>query len=252
MAVFTGTGVALVTLFDEAGEGDYAGTARLAVELVERGVRAVVVAGTTGEVDTLDDQERVRLFEAVREAVTGAAVIAGTGAASTRQARSLTASARERGVDAVLARSPRGVADPTDYYEGIAEAARDLPVLGYHFPQVAPPGIPLELLPKLPIQGCKDSSGDMDRLLATLDGWSQPLYVGSSAVLLQAGAMGAAGAILALANSEPELCAAAFGGDARAQSTLTPAHLASLEDFPRGVKRLVADKFGTSTATRVG
>jgi dihydrodipicolinate synthase/N-acetylneuraminate lyase len=252
MAVFTGIGVALVTLFDDAGEVDYAGTARLAVELVGRGVRAVVVSGTTGEVDTLDDGERVRLFEAVREAVTGAVVIAGTGAASTRQARSLTASARERGVDAVLARSPRGVADPTGYYEGIAAVARELPVLGYHFPQVAPPGIPLELLPKLPIQGCKDSSGDMDRLLATLDGWSQPLYVGSSAVLLQAGAMGAAGAILALANSEPELCAAAFAGDPRAQRALTPAHLAALEEFPRGVKRLVAEKFGTSTVTRVG
>jgi len=71
-------------------------------------------------------------------------------------------------------------------------------------------------------------------------------------VLLQAGAIGAAGAILALANCEPELCVAAFDGDARAQRALAPAHLASLRDFPRGMKRLVAHKFGTSSAARVG
>jgi 4-hydroxy-tetrahydrodipicolinate synthase len=253
--VFTGVGVALVTLFDEVGEVDYSATAEHASRLVRLGVTAVIVAGTTGEVDALSDEERIRLFEAVRAAVppsSGAAVVAGTGAPSTRQASALTAAALGSGVDAVLARSPRGVADPTGYYRGIAEAAGEVPVLAYHFPAVAPPGIPLELLPHLPVVGCKDSSGSMDRLLATLDSWSGSLYVGSAAILLQAGLLGCAGAILALANAEPELCIAAFAGEPDAQRKLTAAHLAASREFPVGIKRLTAERFSTSAAARIG
>lgn len=254
--VFTGVGVALVTLFDADGEVDYRATADHAARLVELGVRAVIVCGTTAEVDALTDDERMRLFEAVRAAVpadSGAAIVAGTGAPSTRQASALTDAVRAGvGADAVLARSPRGVTDPTGYYRGIAEAAGDLPVLAYHFPAVSPPGIPLDLLPSLPVVGCKDSSADMTRLLATLDSWSGALYVGSAAVLVQAGALGCAGGILALANVEPELCAAAFAGDAGAQRKLTAAHLAASQGGPRGLKRLVADRFGTSDAVRIG
>lgn len=254
-AVFTGVGVALVTVFQDDGEVDYRGTAHFAAELAELGVQAVIVAGTTGEADALDDAERVQLFEAVRAAVPrerAVPVVAGTGGSSTRQARALTAAARNRGVDAVLARSPRGVADPTDYYRGVADAAAGLPVLAYHFPAVAPPGIPLDVLPNLPVVGCKDSSGDADRMLATLERWDRSLYVGSAALLLAAGQLGCAGAILALANAEPELCAAAFAGDADAQRKLTPALIGSQSDFPRGIKAMVAERFGISAAARMG
>jgi 4-hydroxy-tetrahydrodipicolinate synthase len=252
---FAGVGVALVTLFDPDGEVDYSATAAHAARLVGLGVTAVIVAGTTGEVDTLSDDERVRLFDAVRAAVpasAGASVVGGTGAASGHQARALTAAARNSGVDAVLARSPRGVADPTGYYRAVADAAGDLPVLAYHFPAAAPPGIPLDLLPSLPVVGCKDSSADVTRLLATLDSWSGALYVGSPAILLQAGMLGCAGGILALANVEPELCAAAFAGDAGAQRKLTGAHLAASKGGPPALKRLVADRFGTGDTARIG
>lgn len=144
--VFRGAGAALVTLFDDNGEVDYAATAAHAARLAELGTAAIAVCGTTGEVDALSDDERLRLFDAVRAAVppsSGTAVLAGTGATSTRQARALTARARDCGADAFLARSPRAVADPRDYYRAIAEAAGVIPVLGYHFPAVSPPGIPL-------------------------------------------------------------------------------------------------------------
>jgi dihydrodipicolinate synthase/N-acetylneuraminate lyase len=124
-------------------------------------------------------------------------------------------------------------------------------VLAYHFPAVAPPGIPLEMLDELPVSGCKDSSGDPDRLLATLESWQGRLYVGSSAMLLQAGLLGASGAILALANAEPELCVSAFRGEPDAQLKLTRAHLAASADFLRGIKRLVAARFETSEQIRI-
>src|SRR5579884_4247140 len=92
--VFTGVGVALVTVFQDDGEVDHRATARLAAELVELGVQSLIVAGTTGEADALEDAERVQLFETVRAAVPrerGVPVVAGTGGSSVRQARALTA-----------------------------------------------------------------------------------------------------------------------------------------------------------------
>ncbi len=251
-APFTGVGVALATLFDDDGEVDVAATAEHAVRLVELGVRAVVVAGSTGEAAALSAEERAILLEAVRRAVPDhVPVLAGTGAPSARQAAALTLSAREHGADGVLVLSPPRTPDPRPYYEQVARAAGDLPVLAYHYPTASAPGIPLGALADLPVTGLKDSTGDPDRLLAEL-AWGAPLYTGSSAILALAGPLGCAGAILALANVEPEGCAAAFAGDAAAQRALTAAHLAAKVDFPRGLKELMEARFGTSTVSRLG
>ncbi|MGH8997836.1 MAG: dihydrodipicolinate synthase family protein, partial [Acidimicrobiia bacterium] len=209
---FTGVGVALATLFDEDGEVDVAATAEHAATLVDLGVTAVVVCGSTGEAATLSAEERVLLLVGVREAVPDAVpVIAGTGAPSARQAAALTLSAREHGADAALVLSPPGSADVRPYYEVVAASAGDMPVLAYHFPAVSSPGIPVDVLPTLPVAGCKDSSADPTRLLEEL-GLGLALYTGSAALLSLAGPVGCAGAILALANVEPEGCAAAFEG----------------------------------------
>src|SRR6266540_1174087 len=197
--LFTGVGVALVTLFDDDGEVDAKATADHAAALVELGVRAVIVAGSTGEAATLAEAERTALLTEVRQAV------------------------------------PSGT-----------------PVLAYHFPQVSAPGIPVDVLPDLPVHGLKDSSGDPDRLLrerTTYNGW---LYVGAATLLALAGPLACSGAILALANAEPERCSAAFAGDAEAQLALAEAHMAAQRNFPHGLKALVADRFGTSRVARLG
>jgi 4-hydroxy-tetrahydrodipicolinate synthase len=249
--VFTGVGVALVTLFDDQGELDAPGGAALAAQLVDLGVRAVVVAGTTGEAAALEPAERIALLEAVRRAVPSVPVIAGTGAPSARQAAALTRDAVERGADGVLALSPPGVTDSRAYYDAVAKAAAGTPVLAYHYPQVAPPGIAVRLLSDLPVAGVKDSSGDAERLLHELDQYDGAIYTGSSALLSFGGSLGCAGAILSLANAEPERCVSAFGGDVVAQAALVQPHLAAHESFPRGLKEMVAARFGTSTACRV-
>jgi len=56
--LFRGAGVALLTLFHDDGSIDPGATGELARELVERGMRAVLVAGTTGEAATLTNAER--------------------------------------------------------------------------------------------------------------------------------------------------------------------------------------------------
>src|SRR6266545_2863903 len=145
--LFRGVGVALATLFDDAGGLDAKATAEHAATLVDLGVRAVVVAGSTGEAATLTPAERLALLTEVRRAV------------------------------------PSGI-----------------PVLADHYPKSSQPGIPVELLPELPIQGAKDSSGDPERLLAELAGFDGWLYVGASSILTMAGALGCTGAILAVAS----------------------------------------------------
>lgn len=249
---FVGVGVALATLFDDDGELDAEATALHAAHLVALGVRAVVVAGSTGEAATLTPEERVALLSAVRDAVPDPVpVLAGTGAPSARQAVALTLSAKEHGADAVLVLSPPRVDDPRPYFELVARAAGGLPVLAYHYPKASPPGIAVSFLSDLPVAGLKDSTGDPDRLLEELE-WGEPLYTGSSALLALAGPLGCAGAILALANVEPEGCAAAFAGDAKAQRALAGAHRASHAAFPRGLKEMMAARFGTSPITRLG
>ena len=251
--LFTGVGVALATLFDDDGEVDAKATAGLAATLVDLGVRGVVVAGSTGEASALTAGERVALLTETRRAVPpGVPVIAGTGGASARQAAALTRDAREAGADAVLALCPPRNNDPRPYYDAVAEAAGGLPALAYHFPQTAPPGIPVEALPDLPIQGMKDSSGDPERLLSELEVFDRPLYVGAAMLVLMAGSLGIAGAILAVANADPEHAIAAFAGDPAAQRALLAAHRRVKARFPFGLKDAIADRFGTSRATRLG
>jgi 4-hydroxy-tetrahydrodipicolinate synthase len=251
--LFTGVGVALATLFDDDGEVDAKATAGLAATLVDLGVRGVVVAGSTGEAAALTAGERVALLTETRRAVpAGVPVIAGTGGASARQAAALTREAREAGADAVLALCPPRNNDPRPYYDAVAEAAGGLPALAYHFPQTAPPGIPVEALPDLPVQGMKDSSGDPERLLSELEVFDRPLYVGAAMLVLLAGSLGIAGAILAVANADPEHAIAAFAGDPAAQRALLAAHRRVKARFPFGLKDAIADRFGTSRATRLG
>ena len=251
--LFTGVGVALATLFDDDGEVDAKATADLAATLVDLGIRGVVVAGSTGEASALTAEERVALLTETRRAVPpGVPVIAGTGGSSARQAAALTRDAGEAGADAVLALCPPRNNDPRPYYDAVAEAAGGLPALAYHFPQTAPPGIPVEALPDLPIQGMKDSSGDPERLLSELEVFDRPLYVGAAMLVLLAGSLGIAGAILAVANADPEHAIAAFAGDPAAQRALLAAHRRVKARFPFGLKDAVADRFGTSRATRLG
>ena len=49
MTIFTGVGVALVTVRDARDMPDARATGDLAAQLVDRGMRAVLACGTTGE-----------------------------------------------------------------------------------------------------------------------------------------------------------------------------------------------------------
>lgn len=252
MSLFSGVGVALVTLFDQAGEVDEKATADHAADLADRGMRAILVAGTTGEAGTLSPDERLRLIRAVRSAVPAAVpVLAGTGAATDDESVLLTESAAGAGADAILAYPPPGRDDVSGFYAAVAKAAAGKPVLAYHVPWVSAPGVPVRDLPSLPVAGIKDSSGSADRLLDELAHYDGAVYVGSSALLALAGPMGGAGAILALANIEPEACCQAFAGEAAVQRRLAESHLRVHAGGPAELKRMLAQRRGYCPRSRL-
>lgn len=251
---FSGAGVALVTIFGAHGGVDEVATARHAENLVRRGMRAVLVNGSTGEAGTLTDAERVTLIQAVRKAVPAdVPVIAGTGGQSAEAAAGLTQAAVRAGADIVLAYPPPGSqpAELPAFFAAISAAAAGRPALAYHVPWVSAPGVPVDALPGLPVAGIKDSSGSADRLLDELAHYDGATYVGSSALLALAGPMGGAGAILALANVEPERCVRAFAGDAAAQRELARSHLAVRAGGPAALKRLLAERSDFSATSRL-
>jgi 4-hydroxy-tetrahydrodipicolinate synthase len=250
-AVFTGVGVALLTLLKEDSAVDAKATGELAADLVRRGVQGVLACGTTGQPATLTDAERREVIAAVRAAVPSATpVLAGTGANSAARAAELTVQAVDSGAQAILAWPPPGSEDLPGYYAALVEAAQGLPVLAYHIPWISAPGVPVEALADLPIVGVKDSSGDPNRMLAEIARYRGSTYTGSSALLSMAGPMGGTGAILSVANLEPELCIAAFGGDGTAQRDLADVHLAAQAGGAPAVKRILAERTGSCALSR--
>ncbi|MDR2986527.1 MAG: hypothetical protein LBV34_16970, partial [Nocardiopsaceae bacterium] len=142
-------------------------------------------------------------------------------------------------------------ASVTDHYSAVCAAADGRPVFAYHVPWISAPGVPVTDLPDLPIAGIKDSSGSADRLLDELAHYQGPTYVGSSALLSLAGPMGGAGAILALANVEPERCCQAFAGDAAVQRDLADVHLKVRAGGPAELKRMLSRDAGYCDRSRV-
>ncbi len=249
--VFTGVAVASVTFFDERGHVDAAATANHAAHLVGKGVRAVVVAGSTGEASHLSTKERLQLLDAVVAAVPPEVpVILGTGnLAAGVSVPHLTRRAGEHGAAAALTLSPHN-GDIREFYGQVVDAAGAMPVIAYHWPKVSPPGIAIEDLKATKVAALKDSTGDPERLLEELAHFHRPIYTGSAAIVTYAAQLGCAGAILAAANLEPERCADAYAGDIQAQKDLLWVHKMLSVGGIKAVKEELARRYGTSTACR--
>ncbi len=251
---FTGIGVALLTFFRDDGAVDLPATVGHARRLADAGVRAVLVAGTTGEAETLDDAEREELIAATRDALPAdVTVIAGASGSWPRGAVTRALAARKAGADTVLVSPARAGVDTVDLLGAVSEALGDPDrVIGYHNPgPLGVPGIDVAALPGLPIGAVKDSSADPARLLHELATWEGRIYVGSGAILALAGPLGVAGALLAFANIEPETCRRAFEGDPGAQRSLADLSIATRASGIRALKEAAAAKYGLSTVRRL-
>lgn len=161
---------AMITPFDERGELDAAEAARIASWLADRGNDGLVVAGSTGEGQTLTREERSALVAAVKEAVNGrAAVIANAGSNDTRDSIAAAHEAERAGADAILAVVPY-YNKPTQHgmiahFSAIAQAT-PLPIVIYNIPSRTGVNMLPDTLLELArshenIVGVKESSGDL-------------------------------------------------------------------------------------------
>ncbi|MEX0620395.1 MAG: 4-hydroxy-tetrahydrodipicolinate synthase [Solirubrobacterales bacterium] len=139
MSKIQGVITAMVTVFDGSGNVDFAGSRKLARHLVEHGSQGLVVAGTTGESPTLDDQEKLGLLDAVlAEVGTEATVILGSGSNDTRHSVELTKAAADHGAHAGLVVTPYynrpNKAGLRGHFEAVAAGSPELPLILYNIP----------------------------------------------------------------------------------------------------------------------
>jgi len=168
---------AMLTPFRPGGEVDYGEAARLAEHLIEIGNDGVVVCGTTGESPSLEDDEKLRLFEVIKKTLGDrATVIAGTGTYNTHHSVAMTREAAKCGVDGILAVVPYYNKPTQDgmlrHFGAIAEST-ELPVIVYNIPgrtnaNMLPATLRM-LQDRYPnIAGVKDSTSDVAQMTAIL------------------------------------------------------------------------------------
>ena len=209
-----GVNPALITPFTRDDGVDEEALRNL-LRFVRPHVDGVVPCGTTGEFVYLSHDERRRVLEICIDEVAGEIpVIAGTGAASTRESIELGRHAMEAGATACLVVTPYYL-HPSDkgifqhFYE-VAKAV-DLPIILYNIPQTVDAYLPRQVLEDLSeidnIVGLKDSSGDLPYMMEVLEMTQGRLeiLVGHDEVVLPALAAGCSGMILASAQIFPEV-----------------------------------------------
>ena len=107
MAIFTGSGTAIITPMNPDQTVNYDKLRELIDFQISSGADAIIICGTTGESSTLSEEEHT---EAIRAAVSfvdhRVPVIAGTGSNSTETAIYLTSEAQKAGVDGALIVTP--------------------------------------------------------------------------------------------------------------------------------------------------
>lgn len=196
---------AMVTPFDSKLDVDFGQAAKLARRLVESGSDAVLVGGTTGESPTLTENEKVKLIEAVLDAVGDRApVLAGTGNYSTASSVAMTKKAEALGVDGIMLVAPYYNKPPQsgliEHFRTVAAATR-LPVMIYNVPGRTSVNIAPETMGRMAevenIVALKEAGGSADQaaeMVRAVRGKVR-VYSGDDSLTLPMMAVGAYGVV---------------------------------------------------------
>ena len=188
MAIFKGSGVALITPFNEDLSVDYEGLRKLVDFHVEHHTDAIIVCGTTGEAATLTMEEHLECIAVVAEQANGRIpVIAGTGSNDTASAVYLS-----------------------QHFTKVAESV-DTPIIMYNVPSRTGCNIQPATAVKLGqtvenIVGIKEASGNISQVaeLAHLANGCLDIYSGNDDQIVPLMALGGCGVISVTANIIPE------------------------------------------------
>lgn len=212
---FRNVTVALNTPFTASGDLDLAAAKKLTRYYINKGIKSLYVCGSTGEGFLLDNEERMKLVEAVvDEAGDDLSVIVHVGCPSTRHAVMLAAHAQKAGAAATSAVPcvyyHLGEESVYQHWTKITEAA-DLPFFIYNIPQLTGFNLSMPLFNRMleneRVAGIKCSSDPCHDILRFKQAGGKDFIVfnGPDEQFLAGRLMGADAAIGGTYGSMPEL-----------------------------------------------
>lgn len=197
---------AMVTPFGDDGGLDLTRARELALRLLDGGSEAIVVCGTTGESPTVPYDQKMKMFDAVVEAVDGRApVIANAGDNSTSDSVDFAKRVAKTGVDAIMTVVPYYNKPPQEglyrHFRAIAESI-ELPVVLYNIPGRCIVNMEADTTLRLArdvenIVAVKEASSNLAQIAAIIDGSPEGFEVlsGSDEDTLPMMGLGATGVI---------------------------------------------------------
>jgi 4-hydroxy-tetrahydrodipicolinate synthase len=258
---FRGTGIAIVTPFNEDGSIDWESFRNLVEFWVKGKVEYLVVLGTTGESATIHGAEKQAVFSFISQQVNGRLpLVAGIGGNDTREVIKGFKEFDLAGYDAILSVSP--------YYnkpnqEGLfqhykaLDAETPLPIIMYNVPGRTGQSVSAETQLRIAhecsnIFATKEASGNFDLINQIIKNKPKDFMVisGDDPITLQMIAAGAVGLISVVANAYPleysEMVRYCLAGDFKKASMLHNKYIdiiASMfaEGSPSGVKAYLSE-----------
>jgi len=241
MNKFHGTGVAIVTPFNDDKSVDYDGLRNLINHLIEGKVEYLVSLGTTGEASTLTKEEKEKIWAFTAEVNNGRLpLIAGIGGNDTAALVQSIKGFEQKGYDAILSASPN-YNKPTQegiyqHYKAVSEASH-LPILLYNVPGRTASNMSPETTCRLAqdfknIIGTKEASGSFDQFNQIMRDKPEDfmLISGDDPIALPMISIGAVGVISVVGNALPlqlsEMIRQCLDGQYK---EALPAHLSLLE-----------------------
>lgn len=228
----SGVCTALVTPFLD-GKVNYPMAEQLLQRQIDAGVKAVVLAGTTGESATLTDDEKLELISRCKDfAGDACTIIAGTGSNSTSHTIALSVAAEESGADALLVVSPyynKATAEGLyRHYLSVAHSV-SIPIILYNVPSRTGVDIPVSVYARLchipNIIGVKEACTDITKVAKILQTCPEfSVWSGNDDQIVPTVSLGGSGVVSVLSNICPKetvsMVNAALDGDFDTAATL--------------------------------
>ncbi len=216
-ALFRGTGVAMITPFQQGGEIDFDRLMLHTDRLIDQGTGYLVVLGTTAETPTLSADEKEDVIRCVKEAAGGRVpIMLGIGGNDTKAVIEAIKKADPGDIHGLLSVSPyynkpsqEGI---YQHYAAIASVT-ELPVLLYNVPGRSGSNVSAETVLRLAsdfegtIIGVKEASGDLEQVMEIIQNRPKGFLVvsGDDAITLPMIAAGGDGAISVIGNAYPAI-----------------------------------------------
>jgi 4-hydroxy-tetrahydrodipicolinate synthase len=215
MDKFKGTGVALVTPFNENGKVDYNGLQKLVEFQINNGTNYLVVQGTTGESVTLNNEEKISVLDYIIEINAGKLpILFGVGGNSTSDVCEKIKFFSDHKIDGFLSVSPYYNKPPQqgiyEHFKSISNAT-NLPIIIYNVPGRTSSNITADTTVKLAkdfknIVGVKEASGNLEQIMTIILKKPDNFLVisGDDALTLGHVLVGGDGVISVIANAFPK------------------------------------------------